>query len=118
MGDNSCQAAKQCLRYNTPKHSVCFRTVWKNSSNKHNVLSNTNREEVSELTNVNKESTETKVEVSVQAKVGKYSTETSSSDNESHKPYTKSFEINQQGFAQKKQVYHDLEAQEDSVKLL
>ena len=66
----------------------------RNSSNTHNVLNNTAKEQVSELTNTK----EAEEEVSVPAnlsKEGKANTETS---RDSHGPYTESFELNQETF--------------------
>ena len=90
----------------------------RNSSNTHNVLNNTAKEQVSELKNANESITETEEEVSVPANInreGKANTETSK---ESHKPYSESFELNQETFVQEEQVFHDLESQKDSAKLL
>lgn len=111
-------AAKQSLRCDNPKQSVCFTTVCRNSTNTHNLLIDTTREETSELAHVDKTSTEIEEEVNVQANAVKNSTETSTSDNGVNKPYTKSFKLNQQGFERKEHVFHDLEAQENSAELL
>ena len=98
-----------------PEILVCFCVVCMNSTQKHNVLSDTLDKDKGELTNVNKAITKTAEEQGEATNVGKTSPKNSPKE---YDPYIESFELNNKSFGREEQVFKELEAQKNSADLL